>query len=289
MKTAKPATKESFPFLQLEVPRDRMDEATAVVWSNNILGLETVKESERAEEIKIYFADQSLLSNCRETLLAGFPWLLILAEGEVNYSDWESSLHGGFEPQIVGGLYVVQAENPPPIPHELKPLYIISGRGFGTGSHPTTKLIMQLIVENSPAGKVVLDVGSGSGILAVTASLMGAAKVIAVEIDADSIENAVENAELNSCAASIDFRHGSIDLVNEGPFEIVYANIIAPVISQLLAEGLADLVSSGGVLLASGIMQEEKEKMLRNFQQADLEVEDIRSEGNWLAMRCRKM
>lgn len=151
---------------------------------------------------------------------------------------------------------------------------------FGTGTHETTQLCLKAIGELYHADQTFLDVGTGTGILAIAAAKLGGNSIVACDTDGDSIVIAKENSIANDVAENIEFRHGSID--EQTPeFDFVCANLTLDVIVPILPL-LID--RSRGVLLLSGILTEQKDKIaaeLRKFQISNFKFEIA---GEWLSV-----
>lgn len=136
-------------------------------------------------------------------------------------------------------------------------------------------------------GMWVIDVGCGSAILAITTAKLGAAPILAVDIDAQTMENAKYNAELNE--ANIEIGIGSVEDVLSNRFsfrqaDVVVANILAPVLIRLLDDGMAKLLKSSGVLLLSGILAEQEEEMKAALASANLQIGEERRINDWLGL-----
>jgi ribosomal protein L11 methyltransferase len=161
------------------------------------------------------------------------------------------------------------------------------GMAFGTGVHPTTQLSLQLLERHMRPGDSVIDVGCGSAILAIAAAKLGAARVVAVDIDAQALDNARHNAQLNEI--DIEIGVGSLAELLAGRFslrqaDLVVANILAPVLVRLLEQGLAKLMAEGGVLILSGILAEQEGEMKRALNQAALKIIEERRIDDWLGL-----
>ncbi|HHW87919.1 MAG TPA: methyltransferase [Chloroflexi bacterium] len=135
---------------------------------------------------------------------------------------------------------------------------IEAGGAFGDGAHPTTQLCLAALARHTRPGALI-DLGSGTGILAIAAAKLGAAPVLAVEIDAAAVQIARANVARNGVAASVQVEQGSLAEVIAGRFGItqaplVVANILAHVLVDFFAQGLADVVTPGGLLILSGIL-----------------------------------
>ncbi len=134
-------------------------------------------------------------------------------------------------------------------------IHLDPGMAFGTGLHPTTRACLERLEDTVAPGMSVLDVGTGSGILALAAARLGATRVVALDMDPVAVAAAQANVVHNGLARVIEVRQGSLPLARPERFDIVVANIIARVIAEL-APALAQAVRSGGVLIASGIISE---------------------------------
>ena len=162
------------------------------------------------------------------------------------------------------------------------------GMAFGTGLHPTTRLCLAGVETLADggllAGARVLDVGCGSGILAIAALKLGAATALALDTDPIAIEATSANARRNALARRIQVREGTLPS-GEGPFDVVLANLIAGVLVPI-ADGLRDELRSGGSLLASGIFVDREREVRDAFEAAGLEVAARTAEGDWVALHA---
>ena len=212
---------------------------------------------------------------------------------EINWVEaWKEHYH----PIPVGeGLMIVPAWLEPETGGRM-PIRIDPGMAFGTGTHPTTQLCLALTeaffqqVGGSPQ---VLDIGCGSGILAVAALKLGAVHALGVDIDPLAMEASQQNAALNGVTDGLELGVGSVAEVRQGQFslqqgELVYANILAPVLVRLLDEGLGGLVSPGGWLVLSGILAEQSHEVEAALTQHNLAVLERRQAGDWVALAAQR-
>jgi len=153
------------------------------------------------------------------------------------------------------------------------------GMAFGTGHHATTQLVIQTLEASGCRGARVLDMGTGSGVLAIAAVLSGADRVVAVENDPDCAENFNQNLELNGLAGQVEWRQGDALRWDEFGFDIIMANIQRSVIFPFL-EKFARSGSSAKVL-ASGLLVEEEPLLREHCAALNLPVAGIRREGEW--------
>jgi ribosomal protein L11 methyltransferase len=162
-----------------------------------------------------------------------------------------------------------------------------SGRGvFGTGRHPATRLALILLEEHLRPGDRVLDLGTGSGILAVAAARLGAGEVLALDIDAAAVAFARETVSLNGLAGAVEVGRGGIGSAAP-PYDAVAANIFPNVLAEL-APDLAAAVRCGGVLVTSGSVVARAEEVADAVCAAGLGLEGRRSQGDWVGMVFKK-
>jgi ribosomal protein L11 methyltransferase len=162
-----------------------------------------------------------------------------------------------------------------------------SGQGvFGTGRHPATRLALVLLEEHVRPGDRVLDLGTGSGILAVAAARLGAGEVLALDIDAAAVAVAQETVSLNGLAGAVEVVRGGIESAAP-PYDAVAANVFPNVLIEL-APSLAAAVRRGGVLVASGVVVARAEGAADAVRAAGLGLEERRQQDGWVGMVFRK-
>jgi len=200
---------------------------------------------------------------------------------EIPDQDWNEVWKSHFAPIAVSPrLWVVPSWRKHEAPATARSLILDPGMAFGTGTHATTSLCMKAIdriVAASP-GIDVLDVGTGSGILAIAAHLLGAGRVVGTDNDPVAVRVAQENAALNG--ATVDLSMATLHGV-PGPFALVVANIMAHTLIEL-APLLVRQVAPGGTLLLSGILDFQGDDVERAFVQAGLAARDRQREGEWV-------
>jgi ribosomal protein L11 methyltransferase len=164
------------------------------------------------------------------------------------------------------------------------------GMAFGTGLHPTTRLCLAALERLADDGRLdgarVLDVGCGSGILAIAAIRLGAASALGVDTDPIAIEATLANSRRNRLGRRVQARAGSIP-TGERPFDVVVANLIAGVLVPLAPSLHAEL-RPGGSLVASGIFVDREAEVGTAFEVAGLEPTDRSVDGDWIALTCRR-
>ena len=207
----------------------------------------------------------------------------------VHESDWAEAWKSHFPVMRVGRRLIIRPtwRSHPPAADDVV-IALDPGMAFGTGLHPTTRLSLAAIESVADRGGIdgrrVLDVGCGSGILAIAAARLGAARVLAVDTDPIAVEATTANAARNELADRIAARAGSVP-TGEGRFDVVVANLIATLLIQL-AGPLADEIEPGGKLLASGIFGDREHDVREAFTAADLDVGTRTTEGDWVALEA---
>ncbi len=164
---------------------------------------------------------------------------------------------------------------------------------FGTGTHPSTQLCLELLEVYTQQGNAVIDVGCGSGILSIAALKLGASKAICVDIDAAAIKATLENSRANGVDDAVETGLGSVDEVRAKTFSVnqapvVLANILAPVIIRLFDGGLAQLVTPGGVIILAGILDEQGASVRAAGEAHGLTFVEERHIGDWVALVMRR-
>ena len=160
---------------------------------------------------------------------------------------------------------------------------IVPHCAFGAGHHETTSMMIDSLMEHDMTGKTVLDHGTGTGVLAIFAKRLGAASVVAVDIDEKSVENAQENAALNG--ETIDVRLGSTP--PQGPFDIILANIHRNILIENM-HAYAQSLTPNGELWLSGFYEADCDVLKAAAEQEGLHVTRVLALGEWRLMRCRK-
>lgn len=210
----------------------------------------------------------------------------------VDEADWASAWKAHFPVLRIGRRLVVRPtwRRYRPAPTDLV-LALDPGMAFGTGLHPTTRLCLLALEGLAEAGGLgpstrVLDLGSGSGILAIAAAKLGAGRVLALDVDPLAVEATSANARRNRVARRIAARRGSLPS-GAGPFDVILANLVASILVEL-APLLAAELAPGGRLVVSGVIAERAAEVEAAFAEAGLELADRLEEGDWVALLARR-
>jgi ribosomal protein L11 methyltransferase len=213
---------------------------------------------------------------------------------EVNWMEaWKEHYH----PIPIGRqLLILPAWIAPPDDGRI-PIRIELGMAFGTGTHPTTQLCLALAEDffasqENPNGIRVIDIGCGSGILSIAGIKLGAEEALGVDIDPEAIRASSENASLNGVSQQLELGIGSVTEVRAGKFgiqkaQLVFTNILAPVLVQLLNQGLGELVIPDGCMILSGILAEQSPEVERALDEHGFYRVKKSQMGDWVALAAR--
>ena len=233
---------------------------------------------------------------------------------EIADQNWMDAWKQHYKPILIGEhLVILPAWMDSPDPNRIA-IKIDPGMAFGTGTHPTTQLCLELMGKYFDDNRdqtidheqhlhlaqpqewsmvdhplSVIDVGCGSGILSIAAIKLGARQALGVDIDAGSIDNARENAATNAIGDELILGIGSVQEILDGKFPfrrapLVVANILAPVIIRLLDAGLTDLIEARGTILLSGILQEQAQNVIEAAEARGLRLNEQKHMGDWVAL-----
>jgi ribosomal protein L11 methyltransferase len=214
--------------------------------------------------------------------------------------NWMEAWKEHYQPIPIGKRLIIVPAWLESLDEKRIPIKIDPGMAFGTGTHPTTQLCLELLENlfeaNSPLvthHSSLIDIGCGSGILSIAALKLGAASALGVDIDEAAVKVSRENADANGIAAGqFTLGVGSVPEVLAGRFGVrsaplVLANILAPVIIRLFDAGLANLVSPSGSLILSGILAEQAESVISAARAHGVKLVENRQSGDWVALVVR--
>ena len=229
----------------------------------------------------------------------------------IQETDWSEAWKQHFQPVNIGRrLAIVPAWMQPPDPSKVM-VQIDPGMAFGTGTHPSTQLCLEMIADwmdrspnkateeaslNSahPTPKTskeltMIDVGCGSGILAIAALKLGVSRALGIDVDPQAIAVARTNSQLNGISDRLELQVSSLPEILLGHFslkqaDLVAANILAPVLVRMLAEGLGQLLTQHSRLVLAGILEEQISEVLSSADEQGLQLVDKRQMGDWVAI-----
>jgi ribosomal protein L11 methyltransferase len=209
---------------------------------------------------------------------------IIFTFGEIANQDWRESWKASFQPVDIDGVFVILPpwENKENFPHPHK-IEINPGMAFGTGQHETTKLCLSLF-HRLPLVQRVFDVGTGSGILALAARMYGCTDILGSDIDPESVDIAIENAQINHCT-DIRFTTSVVHEILEKDFSLVFANIQSKPLRKIFPD-IKERTARDGKIIVSGILATEYEDFKEYLSGIGIEVVQFEQQGDWVGFVC---
>jgi ribosomal protein L11 methyltransferase len=261
---------------------------SGVLWESNISGI-----NEEVNCIKVFTDDLSLsleelkkrLQNLKnENLLFSFTIEENIYENKNWNEEWEQSINV----IEVSDKIVIK---PTFRNYNAKPgqivLVIDPKMSFGTGEHQTTKLVLMLLEKYVSPGVRVLDVGSGSGILAIASVKLGARYAIAIDIDDWCFNNAIENSKLNNVDNAIEVLQGEITDIKESDFDLILANIQKNILLDIAPE-IYSRLKPGGIIILSGLLDYDEADIQNDFSALGLSFLETKTLDSWIALVFQK-
>jgi ribosomal protein L11 methyltransferase len=240
---------------------------------------------ERGPVLRVFFGTRE----SRDAAQAALGVCVQTTAVEVSDEDWARRSQEHLEPITIGRVTVVPTPDTRlagPVPTSVIRLVIQPSMGFGTGHHATTRLCLVALQAIDLAGTTVLDVGTGSGILAIAAARLGAASAVGIDVDEDAIRSARDNLRLNPEAEHVTFEVGDLATIPVPRSDVVIANLTGWLLERS-ATVLAGAVRTGGLLIASGFHPDECRPVTRAFGNATVVWQD--AEQAWAALAMKKL
>ncbi|MGG1942742.1 50S ribosomal protein L11 methyltransferase [Paenibacillus polymyxa] len=257
--------------------------------------------------IKGYFAEEVDMDSVRAQIEPRVEQLRTfdIDPGEVRYElktvhedDWANAWKQYFKPLRVSDRLTIKPtwEEYEPASEDEKIIELDPGMAFGTGTHPTTSLCLRTLESVIQGGEEVIDVGTGSGILAIGAVKLGAKHVLALDLDPVAVSSARENTRLNGLEERITIKESDLlSVLNASdpmlgiqlPVKLVVANILAEII-LLFIDDVYNALQPGGIYIASGIWKNKEEAVETALKAAGFEITEINRDEDWLAFVARK-
>jgi ribosomal protein L11 methyltransferase len=261
--------------------------------------------------IKGYFSegtDADAIRSQMTALLQGLPEFnydageFTIETGEVKEEDWADAWKQYFKPLQVSERLTIKPTWETYMPREDELIIELDpGMAFGTGTHPTTAICLRTLESAIHGGETVIDVGTGSGILAIGALKLGASRVLALDLDPVAVSSATMNIELNGLQDVIEVRHSDLlGILSDGngadkraeggvqpPVDIVVANILAEIILLFIAD-VMEVLKPGGIYIASGIYKNKEDDVEAGLLAGGFEIVDRVRQDDWIAFVAGK-
>lgn len=285
--------KQSWHCLELEVPQALVDDLSTLCFEMGSCGLE-VDESGAQTSLRVYFTVECPMADVRaaiaDYLSNNALGPVAVGDSQVEEEDWESEWRTFFRPVWATPNIVVHPSWIPVDPGESIAVIIDPKMAFGTGGHESTQLCLRALERYMKPNFECLDLGTGSGILSIVAAKMGAATILALDIDPVAVENAEENLRRNDIAVDrVDLRVGSVESIDaERQFELIVANIQSHILEPILAD-LHALLAPGARIIFSGLLVKERDAFCAAIEEVGLHTEDVYVKNEWICSIARRL
>ena len=298
--TQKELQDEGFDQLMIDDPADVKDILdNKEIYKYDYINEDLTMDMDRNPCISIYFSDDEdgmyELARAKETIGSVIRFLEDQGNHEASYGfvvyeqltddqDWLYKWQEHFKPTKVSEHFVVK---PTWEEYEAKTgelvIEIDPGMAFGTGTHETTSMCLKALEKYVEPDSCVLDVGCGSGILAIGAALLGSKEALGIEIDEDAVDIAKSNVELNKLQDKIDVQCGDLTKGIDYKADIVVANLMADLVIKLTPD-VSKHLNAGGVYISSGILNEKENLVSEAIRTAGFTIKEVLHDGEWCAI-----
>ncbi|MFA1711601.1 50S ribosomal protein L11 methyltransferase [Peribacillus frigoritolerans] len=213
----------------------------------------------------------------------------VVSISEVNEEEWATAWKKYYNPVKISERFTIVPtwEDYTPVSSDELIIELDPGMAFGTGTHPTTVMCIQALERTVTPGDLVVDVGTGSGVLSIAAALLDAKRIQSLDLDEVAVQSAKQNVEINNVQDKVSVSQGNLlDGVNEQA-DIVVANILAEVIMRF-TDDVAKVVKPGGYFIASGIIQTKKQDVKESIIASGFTVEETILMEDWVAIIAKR-
>jgi ribosomal protein L11 methyltransferase len=277
-----PGSQRSYPSLLFKGPSEDVDAAICTLFEEGCIGTETVAGS---ESVCAFFLPDTDLGPLCERLAQDLPRLRIGPLAAVAEQDWLEQWRNGLSGFALGErFYLSPSWQTPPKTNRFV-LRIDPGQAFGTGSHDTTRVCLEFIEECAAPGMRVIDVGTGTGILAMAAAALGCEPVLAIDIDPAAASCARENVSRNGLEGLVEVLTGSLSDARPDAADLVIANLRLSILLQHL-ERLTAWTVPRGALILSGLLVSEIEDLMKSLP-SHMEPVRYYTAGEWATLLAR--
>lgn len=248
--------------------------------------------------VKAYLPASSFLAETVEEIKLAIANLInfdinlgenIFTTSEVNEEDWATAWKQYYHPVKISERFTIVPtwEEYTPVSTDELIIELDPGMAFGTGTHPTTVMCLQALEKVVKSGDVVIDVGTGSGVLSIASALLDAKKVHALDLDEVAVKAARENIELNQVQDIVEVFHGNLlDTVKEQA-DVVVANILAEIIMTFTDDAFS-IIKPNGLFITSGIITAKKDDVKAALENSGFTIEEVLMMEDWVAIIARR-
>ena len=271
----------------MQVPQEQQEIIIGELQEYGFYGFEQFEKEMAAWILLSEFTDQDRIE--LSNMLMDLPCPVSIIDQEVHSEkNWNEEWEKTIQPQCIGKFYIHPTWADAAPPKDFIPIAIDPKMAFGTGYHETTRMLLRMLPDYVSKGSSVLDMGTGTGILAISALKLGASSAVGIDIDPWCFDNANENAGINGMEGRLDIRIGSADMIPENrQFDLILANINTNILLELASE-LTGRLDDGGHLLLSGLLIEDEDSILEHPEYSKLGPVNRQTENEWLALVLRK-
>jgi ribosomal protein L11 methyltransferase len=280
-------------YLQFEISPQDLETVSSLLWDLGTSGIEERNFDQARVRVKAYFLGGTPIRKIQHdfTLWCRQRGIQIdaLSIHTQETRDWLAEWRSQWNPFPVGKRFFViplkDAKHTAPL--RRIPLLLEPGMAFGTGTHETTQLCLESLESILSTGLSLLDVGTGSGILAIAALKLGARRSVGIDIDPEAIAVARENARINDCGKKIQWQVGDIETMGRRKFDLLAANLAIDPIEKTLPS-MSRRLKPGGTMILSGLLKGQEERLTPRLGPSQLTKIRVRSQGEWIAIILRK-
>lgn len=268
-------------FIEVQLPVENETQAELLIGLLSSLEYEGIEEE--AQLLKVFFKEEQFDEAALQQCLKHEPVKYSLHT--ITNQNWNAVWEADFEPVVLPGFCTIKADFHKDLVPNKYEIIITPKMSFGTGHHATTRLMLEFMAMIDFKDKSVFDFGTGTGILAIMAQKLGAKSVMAIDNDEWSLENAIENCNINQ-ADKVQISLEDIETLKT-PYDIILANINRNILTQYM-EHLYQLLNPQGTLLLSGILEQDEPFLIDIAQQKGFSLKQTKRSNNWVALCLSK-
>jgi len=259
------------------VDESDVDLVSGLVWDLGVSGIEEQALPNGAVELRIG-CETTTAQHALEVLAERWSPMAESVAADAGLDAWRDHA----QVWRVGSIVIVPPwlEAPADVAENDLVLSIDPGRAFGSASHETTRMCLEVVVERVTPGSAVADIGCGSGVLAIAAARRGATMVVATDIAPDAIVATLDNARRNNVVELVEVSTATVEELRPSAFDLVLANIGSATLRSMSA-ALMQIAKPDGILVLSGLLAEQADLVIESFEQAGARCIEVRADGEW--------